>query len=424
MHGKELAFIIRNAVGRLRQGQKPLPENMPASDTECGELERTMEQNQKWVEIFGNAPSLTAWKPEQYAKNVTLTYPIPVPFDGSAVKLKFSNRYGSERVTLSKWAVVREENGSEEYSVLGEGEAVVMNAGEERETEEFAVTVRRNDRIFVQIYLADYTNLTSGVLTTGCLSGGSASEGNFIGKKPDVWKTAAVNWNYFLTDVSLKTDSRNRAVIMYGDSITAQDWPDECYRMLLSEEDNRISVIRKAVSGTRLLRQYDCNKYRSYGIRGDVRFPNECEVRGASAILIQHGINDIIHPVGTETNVFRPWSDLPSAEEMTACYQRYIGLAREKGLKVYFGTLLPIEGWRTYADFREDLRQEVNDWIRNCRDIDGVVDFDLAVRNPDNVHAFRDGFDSGDHLHPSKDAYREMGYAAFRMIREQLSEKE
>ena len=42
------------------------------------------------------------------------------------------------------------------------------------------------------------------------------------------------------------------------------------------------------------------------------------EVAGADAVLIQHGINDIIHPVGIEVNPFRPWSDLPTAQGLIA----------------------------------------------------------------------------------------------------------
>ena len=378
-----------------------------------------MENAEKWVGIFGNAPSLTAWKPEQYAKNVTFTYPIPVPFSGSALRVKFSNRYAAEKVVLSRWAVVRLGEEKEEYRILGEGEAVMLLPGEEYESEAVECVISRGDRIFLQLYLEDYTNLSSGVFTSGCLSGGTVSEGCFIGRKPAPERSIETGWNYFLTDVSLRTGTENRAVILYGDSITAQDWPDECSRLLMEKPDNRTAVIRKAVSGTRVLRQYDCSRYRSYGIRGELRFPNETEVRGADAVLIQHGINDIIHPVGTEVNRFRPWSELPTAEEIIEGYRSYIRTAREKGLRVYFGTLLPIEGWRTYADFREQLKNDVNAWIRSTDEIDGVWDFDLAVRDPGHPAAFKSGFDSGDHLHPSKEAYREMGRLAFRMLTEE-----
>ena len=72
------------------------------------------------------------------------------------------------------------------------------------------------------------------------------------------------------------------------------------------------------------------------------------------------------------------------------------------------GTLLPIYGWRTYEPFRDTLRNEVNEWIRTTDEIDGVIDFDQALRDGFHPEAFAEGFDSGDHLHPSEKAYQKM----------------
>ena len=101
-------------------------------------------------------------------------------------------------------------------------------------------------------------------------------------------------------------------------------------------------------------------------------------------------------------------SDLPTASELINGLKWYIEESRNLNYKVYMGTLLPFKGWRTYAPFREDLRNEVNAWIRTTRDIDGCIDFDLALRDEKDPSAFRLGYDSGDHLHPSAKAYKAM----------------
>ena len=207
------------------------------------------------------------------------------------------------------------------------------------------------------------------------------------------------------------TAPQNRAVICYGDSITAQAWPDYLIQRTLQLGDGTTSIIRRAASGTRILRQYDDITYDSYGLRGEIRFPREALAASADTVIIQHGINDIIHPVGTDVNPFRPWSDLPTAEEMINGLRMYIRIAREYGLKVYLGTLLPIEGWRTYADFREKLRCTVNDWMRTTDEADGCIDFDRAVCDPEHPSRFAEGYDSGDHLHPSPLAYQRMAQA-------------
>jgi lysophospholipase L1-like esterase len=170
-------------------------------------------------------------------------------------------------------------------------------------------------------------------------------------------------------------------------------------------------VVRKAASGTRILRQYDCITYESYGLQGKTRFPHEFPVTGADTLIIQQGINDIIHPVGTNINPFRPMSDLPTATELIDGLKWYIEQAKKQNLTVYIGTLLPIYGWRTYASFREELKNEINDWIRNNDCADGFIDFDKAVRDAKHKEAFAVGFDSGDHLHPSFAAYEAMANA-------------
>ena len=173
-------------------------------------------------------------------------------------------------------------------------------------------------------------------------------------------------------------------------------------------------MVRRAASGTRILREYSCITYESYGLSGEHRFEREiATVNGADAVIIQQGINDIIHPVGTDVNPFRPMSDLPEVGQLEDGIAYYVSIARKYGLKVYLGTLLPIYGWRTYAPFREELKNKFNGWIRTQTIADGVIDFDKILRSDDNAAAFAEGYDSGDHLHPSESAYRAMAEAAF-----------
>ena len=208
--------------------------------------------------------------------------------------------------------------------------------------------------------------------------------------------------------MEIETDNANRAVICYGDSITSQSWPDYLTLRLFSEHIAHTAIVRRAASGTRILRQYDNITYDSYGLKGAIRFPREARVSGADTVIIQHGINDIIHPVGVEVNPFRPWSDLPTADDLIQGLRRYIAQSEAYGLQVYLGTLLPIYGWRTYEPFREELRCAVNEWIRTTSEIQGYIDFDKALCDRDNPAAFGQGYDSGDHLHPSEKAYERM----------------
>ncbi|MDE6661596.1 MAG: hypothetical protein K2J93_07220, partial [Anaeroplasmataceae bacterium] len=250
-----------------------------------------------------------------------------------------------------------------------------------------------------------------GVDIIGPLSKGYFAYGNqALASKLDINTSKSTSWVYFLANVDIYTEEENEAIICYGDSITSQDWPDY---LLLALRENGIknkSVVRKAVSGTRVLREYECITYQSYGKHGYHRFVHEvASVAGAKTIIIQHGINDIIHPVGLEVNPFRPMSDLPTADELIEGLKYYEKEAKRLGFEVFYGTLLPIYGWRTYAPFRENIKNEVNAWIRkkSCIDFEKEIGIEL-----EGAFHFKENCDSKDHLHPSKYAYEQMGKLA------------
>ena len=358
----------------------------------------------KWVACWGNATSITDQKEAMYAKNITLRYPIRMVFEGRALRLHFSNLTGTEPVTLSKVYI-------EQTTVTFDGEkSVLIEPGKEVTSDEIAYEVKAGTDVNVSIYLGEITQMNAGVLITGPLSRGQYAYGDHaLEEELPADDTRNTNWFYFLNTVDVLTKAENHAFICYGDSITAQSWPDDLAIRLWNEGIRNVAIIRRAVSGTRILRQYDCITYAAYGLKGATRFPIEMEAAGADAVLIQHGINDIIHPVGVEVNKFRPWSDMPTSADLIAGVEDiYIQYAKEKGYKVYGGTLLPIYGWRTYAPFREEIKNEFNHWIRTTDKFDGYVDFEEAVRDENHPEAFAEGNDSGDHLHPSEKAYEIM----------------
>ena len=364
----------------------------------------------KWVACWGTATSITERKEAVYAKNLTLQYPLKICFSGSALRLHLSNLTGTESVEITKTRIIKD--GEAVPVRFGGSEKAQIQAGAEIESDDIALFLRAGDEITVSLYLSACTQMNAGTLLSGPLSKGVYAYGDFA-ETPSASIPAAskrnTSWFYFLNTVDILTEEKNHALICYGDSITAQSWPDYLALRCAENGFGDVSIIRRAVCGTRILREYDCLTYAAYGLKGEKRFSREIKTAGASAVIIQHGINDIIHPVGVETNIFRPWSDLPSVDELiNGVKTLYLKAARERGLSVWSGTLLPIHGWRTYAPFREELREGFNEWLRSSPLFDGCIDFDKAVRNENERTKFKDGFDSGDHLHPSEEAYKAM----------------
>ena len=366
-----------------------------------------MQTEQKWVSVWGNAVSIAENRPERYAKDITIRYPIHIPFQGNALRLTFDNYCGTEPITLSKCTVFY---GGKFYPVLFGGDrSVTIGAGENTVSDPLSIQLTEGEIVQVSFYLADFTLMRSvvyacGPLSEGLYANGDATENAHI----DIETSRKTHLFYFLSNVSILTEEDNRAIVCYGDSITAQDWPDELALRCFKEGYDHTAIIRRATSGSRILREYRCLTYESYGLQGANRFHHEVPTDGADVVIIQQGINDIIHPVGSDVNIFRPMSDLPTVEQLIDGLKTYIAQARSYGYRVYVGTLLPMGGWRTDAPFRQQMRHAYNDFIRTTDLIDGCIDFDLALRDPENPNCFLPEYDSGDHLHPSKAGYERM----------------
>ena len=367
-----------------------------------------MNENQRWVSVWGNAVSVAENRPERYARNITIRYPIHIPFTGSGVRLTFDNYCGTEPITLTRTTVFY---GGKFYPVTfegGERRATIL-AGENVVSDPLEIPVHADEILQVSFYLAGFTLMRSVVYAQGPLSEGLYANGDRTEDAHiDLETSRKTHLFYFLSNVSVLTEEDNRAIVCYGDSITAQDWPDCLALRCFNEGYHKTAVIRRATSGSRILREYSCLTYESYGLSGEHRFAHEVPTDGADTVIIQQGINDIIHPVGEEKNVFRPMSDLPTVEELIDGLKDYIFQARKMGYRVYVGTLLPMGGWRTDAPFRQEMRHAYNAFIRTTDLIDGCIDFDAALRDPENPDYFLPEYDSGDHLHPSRKGYERM----------------
>ena len=366
-----------------------------------------MENNKKWVSFWGDAVSIAENRPERYAKDITLRYPLYVPFAGEAIRLTFDNYCGTEDVEITKVNVWYD---GAIYPIYYKGERkMIIPAGERIVTDPLEIIFDGKDHIDVSFYLGEFTLMRSVVYTNGPLSEGTFANGDQTEEEViDKMISRKTQLFYFLSNASMLTKEGNRAIVCYGDSITAQDWPDYLTLRCANEGYNNTAIIRRATSGSRILRQYDCIMYESYGLSGENRFHHEVPTDGADAVIIQQGINDIIHPVGELNNVFRPMSDLPTVEELIEGLKGYIAKAKSYGYKVYVGTLLPMGGWRTDAPFRQEMRHAYNEFIRTTDLIDGYIDFDKALEDPNRPNHFRPEYDSGDHLHPSAKGYERM----------------
>lgn len=100
-----------------------------------------------------------------------------------------------------------------------------------------------------------------------------------------------------------------------------------------------------------------------------------------------------------------------TADQIVQGHRQIIARARAMGLRVYGGTLFPVEGYPFpgfWTAAMEDKRQAVNRWIRTADAYDAVIDFDRVLRDPANPARLMPAYDSGDHVHPNDAGYRAM----------------
>src|SRR5262249_33265001 len=116
---------------------------------------------------------------------------------------------------------------------------------------------------------------------------------------------------------------------------------------------------------------------------------------GVRYVILVLGINDVLFP-GT----FIPASEFVGSQAVIAGNRQLIARARKKGIRVVMTTIPPFEGAlfeRPAMTFstpeKEQVRQEVNAWIRSSREFEGIADFDAVLRDPSRPVRLLPGYD-------------------------------
>lgn len=367
-------------------------------------------QEMHWAAAWGSAPSIARIAPARYGRHITLRYAVRMLFNGTKIRLRLSNLGGKEAVDISRIAVAKcEENGvltGESIPVAFNGESAChMAAGGSAVSDPIALDIVRGEDVAVSMYLGEMTELATGTEISGPLSRLWFCEGEAltaVGLPPA--QTMRLDTCFFLDTVDVWTSSASRALVCFGDSITAQAWPDELALRLL-RDGGSLSVVRRGIGGSRIFRAYSNIQHRCYGPDGLSRFAREISVAGADRVIVLHGINDLMHPEGS---LFRPWSDMPTAGQLVEGMRFYIQTAHTLGMKICLGTCVTFKGWPTYSPQREEIRHSFNEWIRSQREADGIADFDAALRDPADPNSRAPACDCGDHVHPSREGARRM----------------
>jgi lysophospholipase L1-like esterase len=121
---------------------------------------------------------------------------------------------------------------------------------------------------------------------------------------------------------------------------------------------------------------------------------------GVKWIILFEAVNDL----GSS------WNGVQTAENIIEVYKQIIEEAHQKGILVFGGTITPFKGNNYYNADHEKGRSTLNEWIRTTELLDGIIDFDKSVRNPQDPEAMQKAFlFENDWLHFNAQGYETMG---------------
>ena len=237
-----------------------------------------------------------------------------------------------------------------------------------------------------------------------------AGPGDFTGKAEITEVSKQESW-FFLSGVDVTASKDAGVVVAFGDSITDgarstvdanAAWPSELARRILAAHGGKheLAVVDAGISGNRVLHDL-------IGDNALRRFDRDVIAQpGVKYVIVLEGINDI----GFPNSPFGGGQEVTAGEIIGGLYQ-LVERAHVHGIAIFGGTLTPFEGASYASADGEAKRVAVNNWIRTGGAFDGVVDFEAAVRDPQQPTNLLAAYDSGDHLHPNDAGYKAMGDA-------------
>ena len=331
-----------------------------------------------------------------------------VAVDGDSLRVKLSNRFGTAPLAFTAVHVARSTGGfsidtTSDRAVKFNGSTLVTLApGAEATSDSVDLPFSGLSDIAVSLYVASATPLATGhksaTSTSISMPGNAVSALSFTG-------TTSPNL-YWLTEIDASRVLPTNVVVAFGDSITDgsqstpgahMSYPEQLAARAAGASNPSIAVVNAGIGGNRWLQD-------DPGPSGVSRFDRDVlGVQRVTHTIILLGINDF--------EVGRAFAQTPvSADALIAAAGEAIAHAKAHNVKVLLGTLTPYKGSSLFNAADEVQREAYNAWVRGNKDVT-VVDFDAALRDPNDPQSLAPQYASADHLHPNDAGYAAMAAA-------------
>ena len=361
----------------------------------------------KWTATWATAieaPLAESDMPKTSMTNSTLRQVIHVSIGGDKLRMQLSNEKSHQPVEIKSVYIADTDGGkaidakTAKYLTFNGSRSATIEPGKAVYTDVAQYKLKPLQRLSVTISYGNTpvkATTHRGSRTTSYLAQGE------VAPKADFAEVEKFEHWYSIAALEVEAPASTRCIACLGNSITdgrgtttdAQNrWTD----VLAEQLGGKVAVINLGIGG-------NCVITGGLSAPASERFDRD--------ILAQQGVTDLV--------IFEGVNDLSSIKDdgaktvrmLTKFYRLFAKKAKEKGMRVYGGTIMPFKNSFAYSETHEKARQEVNQWIRTAPDYDGVIDFDKATADPKDPEALMESLQS-DWLHPNADGYKVMGECA------------
>jgi lysophospholipase L1-like esterase len=382
-------------------------------------------QGTTWVGTWGAAPlpptpAMGPFPATPSFENQTIRQIVRVGMGGQRIRIRFTNEYGTKALHIGAARVaLADDKGNiqpgTEHQVLFAGQpSTLIPPAAPYLSDPVDLPVTALGSISISLFLPDQTGQCT-CHQSGMQKAFVSGSGDFTNKAFTPKETTEVR--AFISEVDVESAAGGRAVVVLGDSISDgigstvdanHRWPDLLANRLNAAGGQPWGVVNMGISGNQVLSD-------GAGQSALARFDRDVgSVPGARTVIVFEGVNDLgvglSKPEGPFAQIMKAWapSGPVTAARMIAGYRQLIARAHRRGMYVIGATITPYGGAAYYSTEGEAVRQAINTWIRTGHEVDGVIDFDAAIRDPKNPAQIKEGFHAGDHLHGSDAGYDAM----------------
>ncbi len=376
-------------------------------------------QDGRWATAWATAPMTIEEKDAlsiAQTTDATIRQTVLLTLPAKRARIRITNRFGTEPLQIAGVHVARATRagspairaGSDHALTFAGQAGVTVPMGAEFTSDAVAIDAPALSHLAITIHYARASGRQTG--HPGSRTHSHVKPGDALADIAFTGAAQVMPW-FHLAAVEVEGAGQG-TIALLGDSITDgygvqphsdTRWPDFLARRLQADAATRhLGVANLGIGGGRLLLD-------GTGPNALARFDRDVlDLSGVRYLVVLIGVNDL----GTLTREGQV-SDVEHAahlRRMLAGYGQIARRARERGIRVIGGTILPYGASEYYHPDPPDeaKRQAINTWLRAPGNVDAVIDFDMMMRDPKRPDRLRAEVDSGDGLHPSAAGYRAM----------------